>query len=67
MAPRSSQNRPAFHAVVLAIGLVVGGFMTQFARRFLPAGAAKEFLTTGVTPSVGLLGSMSICFPAIVA
>ena len=27
--------------------------MTQVARRFLPAGAVKEFLTTGVTPSVG--------------
>lgn len=29
--------------------------MTMFARRFLPAGAVKEFLTTGVTPSVGPL------------
>ena len=27
--------------------------MTQVARRFLPAGAVKEFLTTGVTPAVG--------------
>ncbi|MEJ7810849.1 MAG: DUF4321 domain-containing protein [Gemmatimonadaceae bacterium] len=27
----------------------------MFARRFLPAGAVKEFLTTGVTPSVGPL------------
>ena len=34
---------------------ILGGFMTQFARRFLPAGAVKEFLTTGVTPSVGPL------------
>jgi hypothetical protein len=55
MARRSSPNRPMFHAIVLAIGFVVGGFMTQFARRFLPAGAAKEFLTTGVTPSIGPL------------
>ncbi len=56
MAPKgSSKHRPGFHAVVLAIGFVVGGFLTQFARRFLPAGAVKEFLTTGVTPSVGPL------------
>ncbi len=29
--------------------------MTQFARRFLPPGAVKEFLTTGVAPSFGPL------------
>ena len=51
----SSRRRPGFHALVLAIGFIVGGFMTMFARRFLPAGAVKEFLTTGVTPSVGPL------------
>jgi hypothetical protein len=51
----SSRHRPAFHAIVLAVGFIIGGFMTQFARRFLPAGAVKEFLTTGVTPSVGPL------------
>ncbi|NUQ94679.1 MAG: DUF4321 domain-containing protein [Gemmatimonadaceae bacterium] len=27
--------------------------MTHFCRKFLPAGAVKEFLTTGVTPSFG--------------
>jgi len=41
-----------FHAVVLSTGFVVGGVMTQVARRFLPAGAVKEFLTTGFTPSM---------------
>ena len=51
----SSKHRPGFHLLVLAIGFVVGGFLTQFARRFLPAGAVKEFLTTGVTPSMGPL------------
>jgi Domain of unknown function (DUF4321) len=60
MPPRttggSSRHRPAFHAIVLAIGFVVGGFLTQFARKFLPAGAVKELLTTGVTPSIGPLG-----------
>ena len=51
----SAKHRPGYHAVVLAIGFVVGGFLTQFARLFLPAGAVKEFLTTGVTPSIGAL------------
>lgn len=51
----SAKHRPGYHAIVLSIGFVVGGFLTQFARLFLPAGAVKEFLTTGVTPSVGPL------------
>jgi hypothetical protein len=43
-----------FHLVVLSVGFVVGGLMTQVARSFLPAGAVKEFLTTGlVVPSAG--------------
>ena len=53
MLQGSAKHRPGYHAIVLAIGFVVGGFMTQFARIFLPSGAVKEFLTTGVTPSVG--------------
>lgn len=56
MAPQgSAKHRPGYHAIILSIGFVVGGFLTQFARLFLPAGAVKEFLTTGVTPSVGPL------------
>ena len=56
MPPTSSaKHRPVFHAVVLAIGFVVGGVLTQAARRFLPPGAVKEFLTTGLTPSFGPL------------
>lgn len=51
----SAKHRPVFHGVVLAIGFVVGGVLTQVARRFLPAGAVKEFLTTGMTPSFGPL------------
>lgn len=51
----SSRHRPGFHALVLAIGFIVGGVMTQAARRFFPPGAVKEFLTTGVTPSIGPL------------
>lgn len=52
---RASRHRPLFHAAVLAAGFVGGGVVTQVARRFLPAGAVKEFLTTGLTPSVGPL------------
>jgi len=51
----SAKHRPGYHAVVLCIGFVVGGFLTQLARIFLPTGAVKEFLTTGVTPSIGAL------------
>lgn len=55
MARGTSRRRPMFHAVVLTIGFVVGGFLTVVGRRFLPAGAVKEFMTTGVTPAVGPL------------
>ena len=50
-----SKHRPVFHVLVLASGLVAGGLLTEVARRFLPAGAVKEFLTTGVTPAIGPL------------
>ena len=56
MAPRgSSKHRPVFHGIVLAIGFVVGGLLQQAARIMFPAGAAKQFLTSGVTPSIGPL------------
>lgn len=56
MRPRgTARHRPGFHALVLAAGFIAGGLLTQVARRFLPAGAVKEFLTTGVTPAVGPL------------
>jgi len=51
----SAKHRPGYHAVVLSIGFVVGGFLTHMARLFLPSGAVKEFMTTGVTPSLGPL------------
>ena len=51
----SARHRPRYHVTVLAIGFIVGGFLTQFARTFLPVGAVKEFLTTGVTTSFGPL------------
>lgn len=49
----SAKHRPGYHAAVLASGFVVGGFLHAAARQWLPAGAVKEFLTFGVTPSVG--------------
>lgn len=56
MPPRgASPRRGMFHAIVLASGFITGGLLTQVARKFLPPGAAKEFFTTGVTPSVGPL------------
>ncbi|MGQ0646719.1 MAG: DUF4321 domain-containing protein [Gemmatimonadaceae bacterium] len=50
-----TRHRPLFHVLVLSAGFVVGGLITHFCRRFLPVGAVKEFLTTGVTPQLGPL------------
>ncbi len=56
MPPKSAARRGVvFNGIVLAIGFIVGGLLTQVARKFLPPGSAKEFFTTGVTPSVGAL------------
>lgn len=55
MARGSTTRRAGFHALVLLIGFVVGGFLTLLARRFLPAGSVKEFLTTGATVNLGPL------------
>lgn len=56
MASRgSSKHRPGFHALVLTIGFVVGSVIQQAARILFPPGAAKQFLTAGVTPSLGPL------------
>ena len=56
MPPRGAARRGAFfHAIVLSSGFITGGLLTQVARKFLPPGAAKEFFTTGVTPSLGPL------------
>ena len=52
--PRA-RHRSGFYALILIVGFIVGGAMNVLARRFLPAGAVKEFLTTGVTPQFGPL------------
>ncbi len=56
MAPRgSSKHRPGFHALILGIGFIVGAVFQQAARILFPPGAAKQFLTAGITPSFGPL------------
>lgn len=54
MPPRARQ-RPLFYGMILTFGFIAGGALNVLARRFLPTGAVKEFLTTGVTPSFGPL------------
>lgn len=44
---------PTFYVSVLAIGFVLGGFLSALLDRFLPQGPAKEFFTWTVTPSIG--------------
>jgi hypothetical protein len=51
MVQGSAKHRPWFHAS----GFIVGGFLTHLLRLFLPSGAVKEFLTTGMTAAVGPL------------
>ena len=45
-----ARNRLWYHAIVVTIGMVVGGMFQSIARQFLPPGAAKEFLTAGLAP-----------------
>jgi hypothetical protein len=44
---------PLFYTVWLTGGFVLGGFLQALLRHYLPQGAAKEFFTTGVTPTFG--------------
>ncbi len=46
-------RRPLFYTLVLATGFVVGGFLSAFLERVLPAGAPRDVLTFSVTPTVG--------------
>ncbi len=46
-------RRPGFYLVVLAVGFVLGGFLSALLERFLPPGPAKEFFTWTVSPSIG--------------
>lgn len=46
-------RRPGFYLMVLAVGFVLGGFLSALLERFLPPGPAKEFFTWTVSPSIG--------------
>lgn len=48
-------RRPLFYMSVLALGFVLGGFVSALLERFLPDGPAKEFFTWTVAPSIGPL------------
>ena len=48
-------RRPLFYISVLALGFVLGGFLSALLKRFLPEGPAKEFFTWTVSPSIGPL------------
>lgn len=48
-------RRPLFYMGVLSLGFVLGGFLSELLKRFLPDSAAKEFFTWTVTPSIGPL------------
>ena len=69
MPPRggASKHRPMFHALVLASGFVVGGFMTQFARRFLPAGSVKFAVLVETTRGFFRMEEIARCHPRIVS
>lgn len=46
-------RRPGYYVTVLALGFVIGGFLSSLLDRFLPQGPAKEFFTWTVPLSVG--------------
>jgi hypothetical protein len=46
-------RRPLFYLGVLSAGFALGGFLSAFLERMLPAGAPKEVLTFAVTPRLG--------------
>ena len=46
-------RRPSFYVAVLAIGFVLGGFLSALLDRFLWQGPAKDFFTWTVSPSIG--------------
>jgi hypothetical protein len=55
-------RRPLFYIGVLAVGFVIGGFLSALLEQFLPDGPAKEFFTWTVTPSIGPLHLNLIIF-----
>ena len=51
----SSKHRPGFHALVLTAGWIAGGTVQAIARLLLPSGRTKDFVTAGVSTSIGPL------------
>lgn len=49
----SGPRRPGFYLGVLVAGFVFVGFLTAFARRWLPDSAARSVFTWSVNPTVG--------------
>lgn len=48
-------RRPLFYVGVLAVGFVLGGFLSALLKWLLPESPAKTFFTWTVTPSIGPL------------
>ena len=46
-------KRPRFYLGVLVAGFLIGGFLAELLRRFLPESAARSFFTYSVTPTIG--------------
>ncbi len=46
-------RQPLFYLGVLSAGFALGGFLSAFLARILPAGAPREVLTFSVTPKLG--------------
>ena len=53
--PVVSRQQRSARAAAGVLAFIVGGVLQQAARIMFPAGAAKQFLTSGITPSFGPL------------
>jgi hypothetical protein len=60
MANRISQRTLAI--IATCFGMIVGGLVQQVGRMFLPGGAAKEFLTSGLTWTSGPTRVLNLFF-----
>lgn len=60
IGPRNRNTGRLVWTVVL--GLVVGALLSQLSTMYLPESAARKFLTTAVTGSIGPLGIDLIAF-----
>lgn len=50
------QRRPTRFFWAIAVGLFLGAFLSRLATLYLPESAARSFLTTSVSASLGPLG-----------